>query len=116
MNEIDITIKISKNVWLELKETRGTSMLFTKRDGFDEVESRTSTRFQWRLHGMAGKIDHTTASKDELMKNQELYDITISSEGFDIRVLAPFKSREAAIRNALEFAKRNGFKIDGYSG
>ena len=106
-------IAIDKKVWLELKETRGTSEMFTNKDGFSEVESLTQTRFQWRLHGIASKIDHTTVSKDEL-KDQELYDVTISSAGFDISIIAPFKSREAAIRNALEFTKRNKLEVDGY--
>ncbi len=111
---MDEMIEIGKKVWLELKEVRGTSTMFTYRDGFDEVESRTRTHFQWKLHGIASKIDHTTAPKDEVRKNQEVYYITISSENFDIGVISGFKSREAAIRNALEFAERNKLEIDGY--
>lgn len=111
---MDEMIAIGKRVWLELKEVRGTSTAFTRKDGFDEVESRTYTQFQWRLHGIASKIDHTTASKDEL-KNQEVYDVTISPTGFDMCIIGRFKSREAAIRNALEFAKRNKLEIDGYT-
>lgn len=115
---MDEMIAIGKEVWLELKEVRGTSTTFTNKDGFDdvEIESHTRTHFQWRLRGIASKIDPTIASKDELKNNQEIYYVTISSANFDVGcMISGFKSREAAIRNALEFAKRNKLKVDGYN-
>ena len=48
------------------------------------------------------------------MKEQQLYDVAFKSHGYDLN-FSGFKTREDAIKNALEFADRNGIELDGYT-
>ena len=110
----DIKISIGKSMLLEIKETRGTSTCYTSKDGFSEVSKETRTYFNWRITGLASKVSvEVVKSKDFDRKEQELYNVSISSDMFDLGCRG-FKSREDAIRNAMAFAKRNEIKIDGY--
>lgn len=111
----DTTISICKDMMLEIKEVRQTFSSHSYKEGFEETSSDTQTRFHWRLRGLASKLGADVIGTDDFdMNDQEIYYIRIASENFDLGIRG-FKSREAAIRNALEFAKRNEIEVDGYS-
>ena len=114
MNEIetDIDFSISSNMWLEIKEMRGTYTTYHSKNDNNKVTKETKDSWHWKLHGLSAKLDHTAPDCD--FKNQEVYNISISCSGFDFG-FAGFKSKEEAVTNALEFAKRNNIKIDGYA-
>lgn len=111
----DTQISIGKEMGLEIKEVRGTSTIHSHKGGFDEVSSETRTSFHWKLHGIASKLGADVVGSDDFdRKDQECYDVAIVSHGFDYGCFGGFKSREDAIKNALEFATRNGIDVDGY--
>ncbi len=112
----DVKVAVSANMTLELKEVRGTSTMYSRKEGYEEVSSETKTRFHWRLCGIASKLGPEAIQAEDFDVNeQEIYDVTFQSQGFGVN-FAGFKSREAAIGEALAFAKRNGIKVDGYAG
>lgn len=109
----DTTIQICDKMTLELKEVRGSSTGYARKDGFEEVSHSTRTCFHWRLRGLASKF--SPPSDKCKSKDQEIYYVAITSDTFDIgQIFGGFKSREDAIKSALEFAKRNGIEVDGY--
>lgn len=111
----DTTVSICKEMTLAIKEFRGTSSMSTFKEGFTEVSSNTETRFHWQLRGMASKLAAQIIGTDEFdPKKQEIYDVTFASDGYAIGFCVGFKSREKAIRNAVDFAARNGIEVDGY--
>lgn len=111
----DTTISIGKNMTLEIKDVRGTLTTHSPKEGFDEVSEETRTSFHWKLHGIASKLGADVVGSDDFnLKEQEVYDVVITSQGFDYGCFGGFKSREKAIQNALEFAKRNGIDVVGY--
>ena len=111
----DTTIAICKGMALEIKEVRGSSTMYSPKEGYEEVSSDTKTRFHWKLRGIASKFGPKVIESDSFdFKKQEVYDVMIQSQGFDIGFGLGFKSREDAIRNALAFAKRNEIDVDGY--
>lgn len=109
------TIPICNEMVLELKEVRGTSTGSTYEEGYTEKSSNTQTLFHWRLRGIASKHSVDTVETDKSnLEDQEVYDLLISSHGWDVGFFAGYKSRDIAIRNALKFATRNGIEVDGY--
>lgn len=110
----DTTISICDTMRLTIKESRLTYDLHQPQEGFEEISSETHVRFHWELSGLASKLGADIIGTDDCnMKDQELYHVTISAEGIDFGFRG-FESREAAIRNALEFAERNVIKVGGY--
>jgi hypothetical protein len=110
----DTTIPVCEKMWLEIKEKRMSSTMFSPKDGYEEVSRNTRTCFCWKLHGIASKFSPKEMELEDYDKNEQVaYDITISSQGFDMDFIS-FNTREGAIRNALEFASKNGIKVDGY--
>lgn len=111
----DVAINVGSKMTLEIKEMRGSSTAYSRKDGFSEVSSNTRTHFHWRLHGTASKIsiEDVQAGDSDLTK-QEVYKVDICSDGYAIGFFCGFKSREEAIRNALAFANRNNIDVDGY--
>jgi hypothetical protein len=100
---------------LEIKEVRGSSTCHAYRDGYKEVTRETQTRFHWKLFGIVSELDAAAVkSPDFDLKDQELYNVVFASQAFDLGACLGFGSREVAIRNAVEFAERNGIEIDGY--
>ncbi len=112
----DTKVSIGKDMTLEIKEVRGTASVTSFKDGFNEVSSDTKTHFHWKLRGLASKLGADEVGSDDFdPTKQELYHVSIKSDAFDIGdTFGGFKTREDAIRNAVEFAKRNGLEIDGY--
>lgn len=111
----DTTVSVVAEMTLEIKEVRGSSTLHSPKEGFAEVSRDTSTRFHWRLCGIASKMGpEEVASAGFNIRGQEIYNVAISSDAFDFRFPGGFKSREDAIRNAVQFAERNGIEVDGY--
>ncbi|MHA1796118.1 MAG: hypothetical protein ACTSUK_08400 [Promethearchaeota archaeon] len=105
------TIPICKNLTLEIKEVRQTMHEYSP----TKTSSETKVTFHWKLKGIASKLSCAMiASNDFDVKNQEIYDVSIKSHGYDFNLSSGFKSRENAIQNAFEFAKRNNIEIDGY--
>ncbi len=110
----DTQISIGKGMTLTIKEVRGTSSMTSFKEGYDEVSKNTETRFHWELYGLASKLG-PEVPVEIIHKEQELYDVAITSQGFTYPGgFGGFKSRDDAIRNAVEFAKRNGINVDGY--
>lgn len=112
----DATITVYNKMGLEIKEMRESSTMYSPKEGFDEVSSETRTRFQWKLRGIASKLGSEVIGSDAFdPHDQEIYDVTIASHGFDMDVtFSGFKSREEAIRNAMAVAARNELEVDGY--
>lgn len=111
----DTKVSIGNKMMLEIKEARGTSTMYSSKEDFDEVSKETRTSFYWKLHGVASKIGMDVVESDDFdPKEQEVYDVVITSHGFDHGCFSGFNSREKAIQNALEFATRNGIDVDGY--
>lgn len=110
----DAQITIDSGMQLDIKETRSSSTAY-EMDGngsFSKVTKGTATIFVWRLSGIASKL--SPESDDFDAKGQEIYNVSVSSTGYDLGGIVGFDSRERAIKNALEYAKRNGIKVDGY--
>lgn len=112
----DTMVTIGKGMGLEISEERGTSVGYAPKEGFEEVSSETRTRFHWKLRGVASKLGADIIGTDAFDVNeQEVYDVTIALQGFGQGFgFSGFKTREEAIRNAVEFATRNGIDVDGY--
>ena len=111
----DTTIPVCKQVTLEIKEVRGTSTMYTRKEGYEEVSSDTRTGFHWKLYGIASKLGPDVVASDSFQpKDQEVYDLVITSHGWKFGYHHGFKSREGAIRNAIAFAERNGMDVMGY--
>ncbi len=109
------TVSICNGMTLEIKEVRGSSTCHSPKEGYEEITHDTQTRFHWKLFGIASKLGpEVIASPDFDRKKQEMYNVMFTSQGFDLGACLGFKSREAAIRNAVEFAERNGIEVDGY--
>lgn len=112
----DTTVSISKGMSLEIKETRGSTTTHSPKYGYTEVSSNTETNFHWKLCGITSKLGADAINAEDFdPKDQELFDVEFLSDGFRYG-FSGFKSREDAIRNALEFADRNEIDVDGYSG
>ncbi len=112
----ETTLSIGKGMSLTVKEARGSSTLYSSKEGYEEVSVNTKTRFHWKLHGMAVKLGAKEVASDTFdRKKQEVYRVCITSGTYDIVCAGGFKSREEAIRNAVEFAGRNDIEIDGYA-
>ena len=110
----DTVVVVGKKMMLEIKESRGTSSMCSFKEGYDEISSETRTSFHWKLRGIASKLGVDVMASDDFdTKKQEVYDVAITSQAFDYSCCG-FKSREDAIRNALEFATRNKIDVDGY--
>lgn len=112
----DTTLSIGTGMSLTVKEVRGSSTLYSRKEGYEEVSRNTKTRFHWKLGGVAAKLSaDVVASETFDPKAQEVYRIEITSSAYDVGCIEGFKSRDDAIRNAVEFARRNGVEIDGYT-
>ena len=108
-------VEICKGMTLELKEVKGTFTSYTRKEGYEEVESNTQTVFHWKLSGIASKLNPEVIGSEKFdPKEQEVYDVIFKSQGYDWGCSHGFKSREDAIRNALAFATQNGIEVDGY--
>ena len=108
----DVNIPIHKQMALEIVERRQTSTSYAPKEGYSEVGKETKTGFDWKLRGIAAKLDHTAEDFDP--KDQEIFHVEITSHTYDAHVALGFKTREKAIQNAMEYAKRNGLEVDGY--
>lgn len=108
------TVSVCKKMTLGIKEMRGTYSGSDFKKGFTEVSSNTRSYFHWVLCGITSKFGpEIIESKEFDHRRQEIYHVVLKSDGYDIGVFG-FKQREEAIRNALEFAERNGIEVDGY--
>ena len=114
--EEDTKVSVYSKMNLEIKEVRGSSTTHSLKKGYTEVSSETRTNFHWKLCGMASKLGPEVIGSDSFnAKEQGVYNVEFRSHGFEIGCCGGgFKTREDTIRNALEFAKRNGIKVDGY--
>ncbi len=111
----DTQITVCNEMHIDITEVKGSSSTSHFKDGFTEESKEMRTRFHWRIKGIASKIGMDIVRSDAFNpREQELYNIVIASEGSDIGFVCGFKTREDAIKNALQFAERNGIKIDGY--
>lgn len=113
MKEKDTNVAICNSANLTIKEDRGSSTMYSTKSDFVEVTKNTKTYFNWMMTTVASKIKIEDLNAEN-RKKQEVYYVVFKSEGYDYRHVG-FKTREGAIKNALEFAKRNGIDIDGYS-
>ncbi len=110
----DTKVTVGNCMTLAIKEIRGTSSITSFKEGYEETASETRTSFHWELHGVASKLGADEVESDDFdPKKQEIYDVSITSQGFSFG-FGGFKSRDDAIRNAVEFAKRNEIDVDGY--
>lgn len=109
----DTNVTICNSGTLAIKELRQSYTTYTPNDGFDDVNKRTETFFHWKITTLASKISATDLNDDN-KKEQEVYYISLESSSYELGHQG-FKTRENAILNALEFAKRNGIVLDGYS-
>lgn len=108
-------ISVGKGMTLTIKEVRGSSTLYARREGYEEVSRNTATHFHWKLSGVASKLGADVVQSETFdPKKQEVYNLAITSSAYDIGCAAGFTSREDAIRNAVDFAGRNRVEIDGY--
>lgn len=111
----DTKVSVCSKMGLEIKEVRGSSTTHSPKKGYTEVSSETRTSFHWKLCGIVSKLGPEVVNSDDFDgKDQEVYDVEFKSQGFELS-FSGFETREEAICNALEFAKRNGIEVDGYS-
>lgn len=112
----DITIPVLSRMSLAIKEMRDTSTSYSRQTGgFDQVEVCTKTRFHWQLKGIASKVPASVVQGEGFKpEDQELYDIQVKSRDWNFGFYGGFETREAAVLNAMQFAKRNGIEVDGY--
>lgn len=109
----DTNITICNSGTLAIKEFRQSYTTYKPNDGFDDVSKSTEISFHWMITTIASKISVADLD-DENKKEQEIYYVSFKSDSYDIGHRG-FKTREKAILNALEFVKRNGMTLDGYS-
>lgn len=111
----DTKLTVCKGMTLTVKEVRGSSTLHAYKEGYEEVSKDTKTRFHWKLDGLASKLGADVINSEAFdPREQEVYNLVITSHCYDIGHAGGFKSREVAIRNAVDFAERNGIEVDGY--
>ena len=112
----DTKVSVCSKMGLEIKEVRSSSCTHSQKEGYSEVSSNTETKFHWKLKGIASKIGADVVNSDNFdPTGQEVYEVEFRSQGFELGYFSGFKTREKAIQNALEFAKRNGIDVDGYA-
>lgn len=110
----DTTISVHTKMELVIRESRQTVGGHKCKEAFNEVFTETRTRFHWKLCGLSSKLGADVIGTDDfVMKNQEIYDVLIVSEGYGFG-FSGWRSRDDAVCNALEFADRNRIEIDGY--
>lgn len=111
----DTTVSICKGMTLEIKEVRGTSTMYSPKEGYEEVSANTRTYFHWKLRGLASKLGAEELKSSYVdIEKQELYEVEFKSSAYDIGFVRGFKTREEAITNAIGFAGKNGIEVDGY--
>jgi len=108
----DVPLAVGNGGWLSIKETR---QIWTSYSGPDDEEGapETRTRFHWMISLLSSKIPVADLTDDN-KRDQEVYDVEVTSHGHQ-HCYSGFKTREDALKNALEFAERNGIEIDGYT-
>lgn len=108
----DTQVTICDSGSLAIKETCISYTSHSRKDGFDEVNKDTKRYFHWKIHTFISKTSVADLNDDN-KKDQEMYQVDFTSNGYDLGYTG-FKTREKAIQNAVEFAKRNGIELDGY--
>lgn len=112
---IDVPIKIGDSMSLVITETRNNIEYFPEKDSNIKPYLKMVVVFSWKLTGISSKLGAEIINSGNFNREeQELYCITITSSGFDTCYFG-FKTRDEAVKNALDFADRNNIKIHGYN-